>query len=164
MVLDTVVKIAFIATPITVIVGFYFAYRQWNAVRNTRMADLILRLGQLWDSEAMAESRHKLNTLGKDIKKTFEEADKSNDIAAYTTLGRTLNYFDTVGVLVCEGFLSCSIAYDILGKAERTYYGLYESLIKTKPFDDYVPYFAKLHDLFIKEEARRSKTKQRRAS
>ena len=162
--LSIVVDIALIATPIIIALGFYFAYRQWQAMRNTRMAELVLSLGNVWDSPRMAGSRRKVNESGSNWKRDYESADKTNEIEAYGSLIRVLNFFDTVGVLVSEGFLDSAIAYDLLGKAEKTYYRLYEPILRAREYEGYVPYFIKLHELFIKEEAHRSRIKQRRAS
>lgn len=162
--LSTIADIALIATPIVVAVGFGFAYRQWQAERNTRMAQLITSLMSMWISPEMAESRCKLNKSGSNLKRDYEAADKANQPEAYGMFTRVVNFFDGVGVLLSEGFLDTHIAYDLFGKAEKTYYRLYEPMITTQQYEEYVPYFIKLHQLFIKEEARCSQVKKRRAS
>jgi len=162
--LDIVVNAAVIATPIAIALGFYFAYGQWQATRKARMAQVVISLMSVWDSPEMAESRRKVNESGSNLRKDYESADKANQIEAYGSFIRVVNFFDGLGVLVAEGFLEIAIAYDLLGKAEKTYYRLYEPIFTTREYEGYVPYFAKLHELFIKEEARRSKVKQPRAS
>lgn len=159
-----IADIALIATPIVIAVGFYFAYGQWAATRKARMAEVVIRITDRWDSLLMAESRREVNLSGPNLKADYENADKSNDKKVFGSLTRTANFFDTLGVLVTEGFLECKIAYDLFGKAEKTYYRLYDPLINNPQYKDYTPYFCSLHDLFIKEEARRSQVKKRRAS
>lgn len=162
--LDIIVSAAIIATPIIIAIGFYFAYGQWQATRKARMAQVVISLMSVWDSPEMAESRRKVNESGSNLKKDYESADKANQIEAYGSFIRVVNFFDGLGVLVTEGFLETAIAYDLFGKAEKTYYRLYEPMITMREYEGYVPYFVKLHDLFVKEEARRSEVKQRRTS
>lgn len=159
-----IVDIALVATPIVIAVGFYFAYAQWVSIRKARMAELVTLITSRWDSPEIVESRHKVNECGFNLKKVWEDADKTNEIESYSSLIRVANFFDALGVQVGEGFLDISIAYDLFGKAEKTYYRLYDPLINAREYEDYVPYFRRLHELFIKEEARRSHVKQRRAS
>lgn len=162
--MDTVVYAALIATPIVIGVGFYFAHRQWQAIRKARTAQVIVSLMSVWDSPETVESRRKVNESGSNLKKDYESADKANQIEAYGSLIRVANFFDEVGALVAEGLLERAIAYDVWGKAEKTYYRLYEPMITAREYEGYVQYFIKLHALFVKEEARRSKVKQQRAS
>lgn len=163
--LDIIVSAAIITTPIIIVIGFYFAYGQWQAMRNARIAQVVISLMSVWDSPEMAESRRKVNESGDNLKRDYESADKANQIEAYSSLIRVANFFDELGVLVAEGFLQTCVAYGVFGKAEKTYYRLYEPMITTKQYEGYVQYFVKLHELFIKEEARHStaKVKQRRA-
>ncbi len=153
-----------ILTPIIIGVGFYFARRQWQGQRNTRMAQLVISITNSWTSPEMSESRRKINELGVKIKQEYEAADKENRIEAYTSITQVLNFFDTLGVLVSEGFLTVKIAYDVFGKAEKIYCRLYEPLITAREFEGYVPCVLKLHDLFVKEEGRRSPIKEGRPS
>ena len=161
---DIIVNYAIIATPIAIGLGFYFAYRQWKAVRNTRIAQTVISLMGQWDSPEMAESRHKVNESGSNLQSDYEKADNANLIEIYSSLTRVANFFDELGALVSEGYLDVTIAYDGWGKAEKTYYMLYEPMITQKKFEGYVVCFLKLHELFVKEEARRSKVKRPRAS
>lgn len=161
--LFTAVNWALIATPIIIFGGFIFAWRQLRSMRNARVAELIVALGKEWDSDGMAESRRKVNEVKEDIQKAYEDADKENKIEVFTSLTRVANFFDELGALVAEDCLDTSCAYDVWGKAEKTYYAIYEPMISTKKYEGYVQYFIKLHDFFIKEEARRSPVKKRRA-
>ncbi len=162
--LDIIANYAVIATPIVIGVGFYFAYRQWQAARNARIAQVIVSLMSQWDSPKMAESRRKVNESGPNLESDYKKADKANAIEAYSSFTEVSNFFDGLGALVAEGYLDVAIAFDVWGKAEKTYYGLYEPMLKNKNYEEYVLCFQKLHDLFVKEEARRSKVKRRRAS
>jgi len=155
---------ALIATPIIIAIGLYFAYRECVSVRNARIAQTIVSLMSVWDSDGMAESRRKVNESGKNLQVDYEVSDEKNELDSYTSYIRVANFFDGLGALVAEGYLDVRIAYDHLGKAEKTYYMFYEPMITSSKYEGYVRYFIKLHELFTKEEARRSKTKQRRAS
>jgi hypothetical protein len=117
-----------------------------------------------WDSPEMAEARRKVNESGSKLKQDYEVADKNYQIEAYGSLIRVINFFDMLGVLVANGYLDLDLAYDMYGKAEKTYHRLYEPLISAREYEGYVPYFMELHNLLIKEEARRSKSRERRAS
>jgi hypothetical protein len=162
--MDTAISIAAITTPIIIALGFYFAYRQLQATRNTRIAQLVVMLMEFWNSPEVSEARRKINECGKKLKQTYEAADKADQIEAYGSLIRVANFFDGLGVLVVEGYVNLDVAYDMYGKAEKTYCSLYEPLITAREYEGYLPYFIKLHDLFVKEEARRSQAKKRRAS
>lgn len=162
--LDTAVNAAIIATPIIIAVGFYFAYGQWQATRKARMAQVVISLMNIWLSPEMAESRRKVNESGSNLKKDYESADKANQIEAYSSLTQVINLFDGLGLLVAEGFLETSVAYDLFGKAEKTYHRIYEPMVTAREYEGYVPYFTKLHELFVKEEACRSKVKKPHAS
>lgn len=162
--LSIIADIALIVTPIVIAVGFYFAYKQWASTRNARMAELVVLITCYWNSQEMAESRRAVNECGSNLKKAWEDADKTNEISSYGSLIRVANFFDALGVQVGEGFLDIVIAYDLFGKAEKTYYRLYDPLINAREYEDYVPCFRKLHELFIKEEAHRSHVKQQRVS
>lgn len=162
--MDIVVSLAIIITPIIIAVSFYFAYGQWQATRKARMAQVVIWLMNVWDSPETAEARRKVNESGTNLRKDYEAADKAHQIEAYSSFIRVANFFDELGVLCTEGYLATCIAYDIFGKAEKTYYRLYEPMICSREYEGYAQYFIKLHDLFIKEEARHSKVKSRRAS
>lgn len=157
---------ALIATPVIILGGFIFAWWQLKSMRNARVAELMVALGNMWDSDGMAESRRKITESGKNIQRDYEAADKANQIEVFTSYTRVANFFDELGALVAEGLLDVRIAYDVWGKAEKTYYAIYEPMITTPKYEEYVQYFAQLHDLFTIEKARRSNkvAKKRRAS
>jgi len=152
----SVVDIAVIITPILIGVGFAFAYKQWKAVRATRMAQVILELAVQWDSRELKESRYKVKQNAERLKQAIEEAHANNskDLFDLTQIG---NFFDTVGVLVTEGFLTCRIAYDLLGEPEGSYYEMYKSILEDPKYKNSYKYFIQLHEAFKKEEAGRSK-------
>src|SRR4030042_1290439 len=155
--MDVAVQIATILTPIVIGVGFYFAYVQWSSMRRGRMAQLVMSLLEQWSSPQMVKSRHAISMAGSTFKTAFEEASKKNDIVFFGDYVSVMNFFDTLGVLVTEGYLDCAIAFDMLHKAEKYYYSLYESIITATPeLKGNIPYFIKLHELFIQEEGRRS--------
>ena len=162
--MQTAADIALILTPIIIGLGFYLGYGQWVSTRKARMAQLITLLAERWDSPEMVESRRRVNECGRRLKEVWEDADKAVEEPAFGSLIRVANFFDVLGVQVVEGFLDVRIAYDLFGKAEKTYYRLYDPLINSPECEEYVKCFRELHDLFVKEEARRSKTKKRRAS
>lgn len=160
----TIADIALIATAIFIAVGFYFAYNQWGSIRKARMAEIVISLTTSWDSPLMAESRRAVSLSDKNLKKDYEKADKNNEEEAFGSLTRVGDFFDALGVLVAEGLLECKIAYDLFGEAEKYYYSVYEPVITSTDYKDYVPYLSRLHELFIQEEGCRSKVKKKRAS
>ena len=162
--LDIIVNYAVIATSIVIGIGFYFAYKQWQTARNTRIAQVIISLMNQWDSPQMAKSRQMVNKSGSNLQKDYEKADEINAIEVYTSFTRVADFFDELGVLVSRGYLDVAIAFDDWGKAEKTYYRLYEPMLSQKKYEGYAVCFLKLHELFLKEEARRSKVKSPRAS
>lgn len=163
-VLSSAANWALIATPFIIAGGLYLAYRECTSIRNARITQTIISLMKVWDSDGMAESRRKVNESGKNLQADYEDSDKRNDIGTYTSYIRVANFFDGLGALVAEGYLDVRIAYDHWGKAEKTYYMLYEPMLTSKKYEGYVQYFVRLHELFTKEEAHRSKIKQRHAS
>jgi len=121
------VDIAVIIAMILIGVGFGFAYKQWEAGRATRMAQVILKLAAQWDSIGLKESRHKIKENAERLKQAIEEAHANNSKDLFD-LVQAGNFFDTVGALVAEGFLARRIAYDLLAGPEENYYNMYKSI------------------------------------
>ena len=162
--LSITADIALIVTPIVIAIGFRIAHEQWASIRKARMADIVISLTNTWDSTLLAESRQAVSLSGESLKKDYQKVDESNEEAAFGSLTRVGDFFDALGVLVAEGLLECKIAYDLFGEAEKYYHNIYKSVIADTNYKDYVPYFSRLHELFIKEEGCRSKTKKKSAS
>lgn len=91
--MSLVVNIAVIITPILIGAGFFLAYRQWEAMRATRMAQLILELAAKWDSRELKESRQKVKKNAERLKQAIEEAHANNseDLFDLVEVG---NFFD----------------------------------------------------------------------
>ena len=160
---DILTNIAIILTPIVIGLGFFFAHRQLLSGQNARMAGIILSVTERWDSPAISESRMRINKLGNDLTRTIKEADDtaSEELAV---LVRVANFYDALGLLVMEGFLNRSMAYDYFGVSEEYYYGLYSDTINDPKFSSYLECFKRLHETFKKEAASRSKEEPRRAT
>jgi len=168
--MSIVVNIAIIITPIVIGLGFVFAYkqlrassrqwevasRQWQATRAARMAQVILEIAARWDSKDLKESRQKVNENAERLKEAIEQADANNSKDLYD-LVEVGNFFDTLGVLVMEGFLSCRIAYDLLGGPEKNYYKVYKAVLEDPKYKNNYKYFIELDKAFENEEAERSK-------
>ena len=154
--MDIAVKIAIIVTPIFIVVGFIFTYRQLVASRAARMAEVIMRLTAQWDSDELKRSRHKVKSNSERLKQGIEEAHRSNSEELFD-LVQVGNFFDTVGVLVAEGFLTRRIAYDLLGGPEESYFKIYRDILEDMEYKNALKYFIKLHEAFQNEEAERSK-------
>ena len=161
--MSVAVSIAIIITPIVIGLGFVFAYkqlrasyRQWETMRAARMAQVILELAAHWDSNGLKESRRKVRENADRLKEAIEEATRNNSEDLYD-LVEVGNFFDTVGVLVMEGFVSCRIAYDLFGEPEENYYKTYKSILEDPEYKNSYKYFIQLHDAFKNEEAERSK-------
>ncbi len=160
---DIITNIAIILTPIVIGLGFFFARRQLLSARNARMAEIILHVTERWDSTAMTESRMMVNRLGNDLTRAIKEADdKASDELAI--LVRVANFYDALGLLVMEGFLSRSMAYDFFGVSEEYYYGLYSDTMHDPKYSSYLRCFQRLHETFQKEAASRSKEEPRRTT
>jgi hypothetical protein len=158
--MSTAVDIAAIATPIVIGVGFYFAWAQWRSLRKSRMAEVVLMMSNRWDSPEMAASRQGVTSSGEDLRTEYESALKARQLEAFTTLTAVGDFFDTLGVLCCEGYLKCKIAYDLFGAVEEYYWNLYKPILESTEHKDYLPYFTRLHELFVKEEAARCRIKK----
>ena len=154
--MSVAVNIAIIITPILIGIGFAFAYKQWEATRAARMAQLILEIAARWDSKELKESRQKVSENAERLKQAIEEANANNSEDLYD-LVEVGNFFDTVGVLIMEGFLSCRIAYDLLGEPEGNYYKVYKPILEDPKYKNNYKYFVQLHEAFRNEEAGRSK-------
>ena len=151
-----VVSIAIIITPILIVGGFYFAYRECQAIRALRIAQVILDLSAQWDGEELKESRQKVKQNAERLKQAIEEAQASSSKELFD-LVQVGNFFDTLGVLVIEGFLNCRIAYDIFGAPEESYYNIYKSILDDPNCKNNYKYFIQLNEAFKNEEAERSK-------
>jgi len=154
--MNVAANIAMIITPILIGGGFYFAYREWQAMRATRMAQVILNLSSQWDGEELKESRQKVKRNANRLKQAIEEAQKNNSEDMFD-LVQVGNFFDTLGVLVTEGFLTCRIAYDLFGAPEASYYNMYKPILDDPKYKDNYKYFIQLDEAFKNEEAERSK-------
>ena len=153
--------IAAIATPIAIGAGFWFARRQLIAQRNTRMAEIILHITERWDSNDMKECRMKVHGLGDKLKATIEAEVGKPDSQEILNLVKVANFFDSLGLMVMEGFISCPMAYQLFGRAEEEYYNYYRSILEDARYKEYFQYFIQLHDAFVKEKARCSPIKPR---
>ncbi len=151
---DVVKDIALIITPIVIGVGFFFAHRQLVSNRNTRMAEIVLSITSRWDSTEMHESRCKLNQLGGKLGEAINKADSENTEDFYPLL-RVADFFDALGLLVMEGFLSREMAFDLFGAAEEHYYNLYRPTISDHRFRSSFISFERLNETFKKEAAKR---------
>ena len=154
-----IVNIAWIITPIVIGLGFFFAYRQLVATRNARMAEIILSITQQWDSPQMELSRRMVDQCGRHLRERIEEEEGKPDSEDLRTLVRVANFFDSLGLLIMEGFLSCSMTYKLFGRAEEHFYNAYRSILEEPRYKEYFKYFVELHQAFTKEEARLSKKK-----
>ncbi|MBA7673793.1 hypothetical protein ES703_81997 [subsurface metagenome] len=158
---DIAKDVALIITPIVIGLGFFFAHRQLVSNRNTRMAEIVLAITTRWDSAEMHASRSKLNQMGSKLWETLKAADTENTEDFYILL-RVADFFDAIGLLVMEGFLSRKMAYDLFGAAEEHYYNLYRPTIDEHRFKSSFISFQRLHETFKKEAARRSGEEPRR--
>jgi len=162
---DIFTNIAIILTPVVIGFGFFFARRQLLSARNARMAEIILHVTERWDSAEIAESRMLVNRLGLGNKLTSAinraEDGASDELAI---LVRVANFYDALGLLVMEGFLSRSMAYDFFGISEEYYYSLYSDTLHNPKHSPYLQCFQRLHETFQKEAASRSKEEPRRTT
>jgi len=156
-------EISLILTPLILVAGFYLAWRQFDAIRRARMAELIIRLYEGWDAPLMEGSRQKLSEINdaEAIKNAIIGAEKSENLYP---LIRVANFFDTVGSLVCHGFLDKKIAYDLMGTAFETYDDLYASILHDPQRKAFLRCFRDLGEIFTKEKASRSNVQARRTS
>ncbi len=160
--MSTVADVGLILTPIIIGVGFFFAYRQWVASRNARMAAIILSITERWDSPDMIISRARVSKSGNNLRAEMEraDADSSQD---FQELAKVANFFDTLGLLVMEGFIDCPMGYTLFGRAEEHYYELYRPIIETPHYTESIKYFKQLHEAFKAEAAKRSDARPRRS-
>ena len=149
-----------IAVPVIIASGFYFAWKQFDAIRKARMAEIILSLTGRWDSKALEDSRTAINVIGKgdDLKEEIKQAHKQNKPELYP-LVRVGNFFDTMGELINRGYLDKDMAYDIFGKAAIHYANLYSGILKDADFKDFFKCYQKLNEIFKQVEAGKTKTK-----
>jgi len=158
--LATAMKIASILTPIAIAAGFGFAYRQLQSLRNSRMAQIILSLAERWESSEIQLSRCKVSQCGEKLKAEIDKASKksSSELCVLAGVG---NFFDFLGAIVKEGYLSCQVAYGLYWRAEQHYYTLYQPILEAPEYKDFLEYFQTLHRLFEEERTRRHKEKPR---
>jgi len=157
------VQIANILMPVVIAFGFWFAWRQVDAIRRARMAEIILMLYERWDSNFLEESRKALYELGSGqaVKKEIIKAHEEKLPALYP-LVRVGNFFDTVGALVTQGFLDKEVAFKLMGTAFETYKGLYKDILIEPRFRGFLKCFTELDEIFDKIKASQSKVKARR--
>lgn len=124
-------KVATIAVPFLIGAGFYFAWKQFDAIRRARMAETILSLAERWDSQPLEDSRRAVNKAGtpQQLKSAIEKAHHDDD-PGLCLLIRVGNYFDTVGEIVNRGYLDKNMVYDLLGPPALHYAQCYSSILK----------------------------------
>ena len=160
--MDFLVHLATIITPIVLGFGFYFGWKQIVALKKARMAQIILMLNERWDSEYLEKSRQKLNETGSasNIKDAIIKAEKENSNDLYLLI-RVGNFYDTVGGLVHEGYLDKNIAYELMGKGCEFYKNKYSQILTDPDRKVFFKCFIDLDEIFTKIKASRSKTKAR---
>jgi hypothetical protein len=156
--METWVKLASIITPVIILLGIWYARIQIVSNRNTRRGQILIQLWDNWDSIRMQNSRQMINIAGTQLKQKIETADSNNsdDLYQYVMVA---NFFDCLGGLVREGCFCCKIAYDNYGRAEEHYFEKYRPILENEQYKDYLKNFRELHDLFVNEKAKRSKSK-----
>jgi len=161
--LASATKIASIVTPIVIAGGFGFAFRQLQSIRNSRMAQIVLSLAERWESSEMHESRCKVSQAGKNLKAEIDKAAKENspELCGLVGVG---NFFDFLGAIVKEGYLSCRTAYNLYWRAEQHYYTLYQPILEAPEYKNFLEYFQILHRLFENERTERHKERPRPAA
>ncbi len=127
------------------------------------MSQVILSLSEEWHSEPMQRSRAAVNKQKDNIQQDLAQAQKSVGQDVYD-LTRVSDFFDTLGLLVMEGFLSCRIAYDVLGEPEEYYHNIYKPILEDQSTGKFYFYFSELHKAFTSERACRLKSKARSPS
>lgn len=168
MTLLEVVSYAQIVTPIVLLLGFGFAYyqllemrkqihetqRMTESARRARMAQVIDSLSEFWESEVLRRGRKLASDHPKVLKDHFLKIDQENS-DEYYYIAAVANFMDTLGVVVKEGFLDCSIAFDIFHRAEDHYFQLFRDYLQDQAHKDELEYWHRLHRLFQTEGARR---------
>lgn len=160
--MSTLLQIATIVTPIVLAGGFYFAWRQFDAIRKARMARLVLSLYEVWDSPRLEEARQKLNEIARpeEIKNKIIEATENNSAELYPLI-RVGNFYDTVGSLISESYLDKDIAYELMATAFDRYNHLYSAILRDPNFKDYFKCFQELGKIFRNIKADLEKGKVR---
>lgn len=143
--------IGMIATPALLGFGIWLAIRQWKSGQNTRMAEIMLSITERWDSKEMEESRHAIFQYEPNaLKEAINEADKNNTQDLYKLI-RVANFFDTVGLMVIEGLLTCEMTYKLFGEAEANVYKYYAPILLDPKQSKFFKYFNTLHQEFKSE-------------
>jgi hypothetical protein len=155
-----ITEVATVATPVILAAGFYFAWRQFDAIRKARMAQLTWSLYERWNSPLLERARRKLREIGNPntVKEKLLEAEKAGS-PEISCLVRVANFFDTVGALVLKGYLDKDIAYELAATPFDTYKGLYSTILRDPDLKDFLKCFVALDEIFTKIKATRSKTK-----
>jgi len=152
-----IVNIAWIITPIVIGLGFFYARRQLAATRNARVAEIFLSITKQWDSSEMEESRCMIDQYNSTrLRQRIEEENAKPGSKDLRLLVRVANFFDSLGLLVMEGLIGCSMAYKLFGRAEEHFYEAYRPILEDPRYKDYFRYFIELHQAFTKEKARPS--------
>ena len=163
--IENAANVAVIVTPLVIAAGFIFAYAHWKvdekqnrAIINTRLTETVLRLFELWESPEMRKGRARVNVDAKQLKIAIEEADKQNSDILFD-LVVVANYFDSLGVLVIEGCMSCSIAYDFWKEPVYHYHNVYKTVLDDPKHSSKFSYFIERHRAFKEEEEKRHSIK-----
>ena len=144
-------NLAGIATPIVIAIGFYFAYRHWEALLADRVAQIILSISEQWNSEGMRKARQLTYSYEKNLPAKIKELADANSPKWYELMS-VPNFFDTLGLIVMEGLIPRPMAYRIFGETTLNYSLLYEPTIKEPGQEIYWPYLIRLVAVFNEEK------------
>lgn len=111
-ILTTASQIAPLASALTAIVAAVFISRQVANIRRNREVDTLFKIIALADSERMREGIHWLTY---EVNRTLTLQELVNDKETFSKFSRVVHLFETIGVIVNNGYISENLIFDKYG-------------------------------------------------
>lgn len=130
---NTVLAISTALMVLAIAITAGYAIVQLRHIKKTRCSDLLMRLDEIWDSKDYIHSRWMINKYGygttlEEASQNLKEAMMSFDevnAEEYFIIVRVANFFENLGLLTHNDYLTRKEALGLFGSAARRYWRLF---------------------------------------
>ncbi|WP_303316379.1 hypothetical protein Q4Q34_06120 [Flavivirga abyssicola] len=152
--LESIVNITEICIGIFVLIGLYFAIKQFRIAKRTYLAQLLIPILDEYKDKKWIESREYLKNKVKDINtKEFEKRGVAN----------LIHFFDKVGFLLSNKYVETDSIYQIMGGDIQAYWPKFKKYIdhrRGNPGPHYKNYPYGYHTQFLYTVCLKRKSKK----
>ena len=136
---------------VAALVALIGAYLVWKAAEKARHAALMAELSRRWDEPTLSESRRFMDSLGTNLRATFQRWDDVQDPRSYI-LERVPNFFEDLSVLEQVGAIDFEMIRMSLGRSVVEVWEIWEPTIRyrRKKFGDDEEIYGNFEKLVVK--------------